>query len=217
MRATEATDLVGYARVSSTEQNTNLQRDALHAAGVSLIYEEQRSAVKRRPELEKALASLTPGKALVVYKVDRLARSLSHLLHILERIQAAGAGFRSLTESLDTTSPSGRMTLQMIGAFAEYERALIRERSMAGQYAARQRGALIGRPRSLTSDEQKAAFDMLVAGQQQRAVAKHFGVHESSIKRVWLRVTKPDSPAVRMQKRGDAFGPRSMAKATEPR
>lgn len=192
--------LIGYARVSSTEQETTLQRDALSRAGVRRVYEEKRSAVKKRPALALALSSLEPGQTLVVYKVDRLARSLSDLLQILDAVDTAGASFKSLTEPIDTSSPAGRMTLQLLGAFAEFERAMIRERSMAGQAAARQRGARIGRPRALSPKQQAAVYEALSAGvASMSSLALRYGVHVSTIKRVWLRVAKPDSPAVALR------------------
>lgn len=188
--------LVGYARVSSTEQETALQRDALARAGVERVYEEKRSAVRRRPQLELALSALSSGDVLVVYKTDRLARSLVDLLHIIERVGGAGASFRSLTEPIDTSTPAGRMTLQLLGAFAEFERAMIRERSMAGQAAARDRGAVIGRPRALSVAQQGEAYAAWREGATMADLSRRYGVHLSSIKRVVLRVELPDSPAV---------------------
>lgn len=188
--------LIGYARVSTSEQETTLQRDALSTAGVERVFEEKRSAVKRRPQLAEALSSLRPGDVLTVYKVDRLARSLIDLLQIIERVSKSGASFRSLTEPIDTSSPAGRMTLQLLGAFAEFERAMIRERSMAGQEAARRRGAKIGRPRALSVEDQHAVYSLLRKGRTMAELSRRFGVHLSSIKRVKLRIEQPDSPAV---------------------
>lgn len=188
--------LIGYARVSTSEQETTLQRDALSTAGVERVFEEKRSAVKRRPELAAALSCLRPGDVLTVYKVDRLARSLIDLLQIIERVAKAGASFRSLTEPIDTSSPAGRMTLQLLGAFAEFERAMIRERSMAGQEAARRRGAKIGRPRALSVEDQHAVYSLLRKGRTMAELSRRFGVHLSSIKRVKLRIEQPNSPAV---------------------
>jgi len=188
--------LIGYARVSTSEQETTLQRDALTKAGVERVYEEKRSSVKKRPQLLCALASLKEGDTLMVYKVDRLARSLMDLLHIIERVTKAGATFRSLTEPIDTSSPAGRMTLQLLGAFAEFERAMIRERSMAGQEAARRRGAAIGRPRALSEVDQAHVYALLRQGCSMSSLGRRFGVHLSSIKRIKLRIEKPNSPAV---------------------
>lgn len=112
--------LIGYARVSTQEQETHLQIDALKRAGVEKIHEEKRSGGDRkRPVLEQVLSELQPGDTLVVYKLDRIARSLSHLLEVLDRIEKSGAGFLSVTEVIDTKSPAGRMMMQIIGAFAE--------------------------------------------------------------------------------------------------
>ncbi|MEZ0202881.1 recombinase family protein [Ideonella sp.] len=191
---------IGYARVSSTEQETALQRDALSKAGVALVFEEKRSAVKSRPQLAAALSALTPGQTLLVYKVDRLARSLFDLLGIIARIQDAGASFRSLTEPIDTSTPAGRMTLQLLGAFAEFERAMIRERSMAGQEAAIRRGARNGRPRALTETQEAEAYRAVKEGASMTSQARLYGCNLSSIKRVMLRIDKPDSPAVRKKK-----------------
>ena len=132
--------LVGYARASTNDQETRLQRDALRKAGAERVYEEKASAVAKRPELERCLANMRPGDVLVVWKLDRLARSLRDLLTILERLHAAGAGIRSLTEPVDTATPAGMLMVQVLGAVAQFERSIIRERVMAGQRAARARG-----------------------------------------------------------------------------
>lgn len=136
--------LIGYARVSTQEQETNAQIDALTKAGCERIYQEKRSGGNmRRPQLEELLLSLSPGQTVVVYKLDRIARSLKDLLAIIERIEAAGAEFRSLTEHMDTKSPAGRMIFQIVGAFAEFERELIRERTRVGMQAAMKRGVVV--------------------------------------------------------------------------
>ena len=126
--------LIGYARVSRAEgQDLTPQVSALEAAGCRRIHEERASGGRwDRPELTRLLGRLTAGDVLVVWKLDRLSRSLKDLLLILERISAVGAGFRSLTESIDTTVPAGRMMMQMLGAFAEYEREMVKERTQAG-------------------------------------------------------------------------------------
>lgn len=155
--------LLGYARVSSKEQETFLQVDALHAAGVRLIYREKTSSVGKRPELQKLLAILQPGDVLVVYKMDRIARSLKDLLEILDRVRRAGAAIRSLTEPLDTSGPIGEFMVQVLGAVAQLERSMIRERAVAGQVAARLRGVTWGgRPLVLTDqdmDDIQALYD----------------------------------------------------------
>src|ERR1700738_2450342 len=126
--------LIGYARVSKVDQqDTRAQVKALREAGCKRIYEESASGGRSdRPELHRALDQLREGDILVVWKLDRLSRSLKDLLHILEKIAEADAGFRSITEHVDTTTPAGRMMLQLLGAFAEFERSMIRERTRMG-------------------------------------------------------------------------------------
>ena len=159
----EKSMLIGYARVSTVEQQTALQLDALRKAGCETIYQEKQSAVKARPELDKCLSALRPGDVLIVYKLDRLARSLKHLLYILERLDTVGAGLRSITEPVDTSTPMGKLIIQVLGSVAEFERSLIRERSIAGQVAAIKRGVKIGsRPKKIT-DEQAQEIRKLYA------------------------------------------------------
>ena len=144
--------IYGYARVSTTDQNTAVQLAAFERAGITNIVEEKRSAVKDRPELERLLEVLQPGDVLAVYKLDRLARSVLHFSQVFERLKAKGVGFRSLTESIETDSPQGRMFIHMLSAFAEFERELIRERCLAGQRAARAAGKTWGKKRALPDD-----------------------------------------------------------------
>lgn len=139
--------LIGYARVSTADQDTAPQLDALLANGCVTIHEDIASGGSRkRPNLQKALASIHPGDTLVVLRIDRLARSLSHLLEIVEDLRAKGAHFKSLGDPIDTTSAQGMLMMQLLGAFAEFERALIRERTAAGIKVARERGARFGNP-----------------------------------------------------------------------
>lgn len=169
--------LVGYARVSTLDQDTALQLDAFAVAGVGQVYMEKVSAVARRPELQRALSALQPGDVLVVYKLDRLARSLRDLLGLLERLAAIGAGFRSLTEPIDTSSPAGMLMVHMLGAVAQFERSLIRERCMAGQAAARARGQTWGRPAHFTPAETRAVARLWRGGWgDQPTLAAMFGV-----------------------------------------
>lgn len=176
--------LIGYARVSTKDQETHLQIDALTRAGVVKIYQEKASAVSARPQLQACLSSLKKGDVLIVYKMDRVARSLKDLLSILERITAIGASIKSLTEPLDTTGPIGVFMLQVLGAFAQLERSLIRERTVAGQVAAWQRGQVFGRPKRLSPELEAAMlarYDEKVdkaTGKKlsQPKVAKEFGV-----------------------------------------
>lgn len=179
--------LVGYARVSTLDQETSLQRDALKRAGVRRVWEEKASAVARRPVLDQALSSMRRGDVLVVWKLDRLARSMRDLLSLLERLESMGCGFRSLTEPIDTSSPLGEFVLQVLGAVAQFERRLIRERSIAGQVAAYERGVRWGGTKQRTlSDSQVAAVRRAYASGKWTMVAlgQRFGVSRTSISRV---------------------------------
>lgn len=190
--------LFGYARVSTSEQDTSLQIDALTKAGAERIHQEKRSGANvHRPELELLLMQLRPGDTVMVYKLDRLARSLSDLLRILARVEAAGAAFRSLTEVIDTSTPAGRMMMQLLGAFAEFERGMIRERAMAGQLAAKDRGVTFGRSRAMSPGEERECVRKWQSGRYTKTeLARLYGCHISSIKRAILRVENPASPAV---------------------
>lgn len=175
--------LIGYARVSTDEQNTALQIKALKVAGVRLIHQESASGAADRPVLEKVLLSLKPGDVLLAYKVDRLARSLYDLMRVFRAVEAAGATFKSLTEPIETTTPAGRLMVQMLGAFAEFERALIRERCMAGAAVARQQGVRFGRPPALSDDQKEQARALVAEGYELREVADKFGVSIDTIQR----------------------------------
>ncbi|MFT4266150.1 MAG: recombinase family protein [Xenophilus sp.] len=175
--------LVGYARVSTVEQDTRLQRDALRAAGVRRVYEEKGSGVGPRPELHRALDALSPGDVLVVWKLDRFARSVRHLWEVLDRIRAAGAGFRSLTEPVDTSSPLGEFVLSVLGAVSQFERALIRERCEAGRRAAMARGVKFGRSPLVVGEGAQAAADLYAAGATVAEIAAMFGVSDVAIRR----------------------------------
>lgn len=145
--------LIGYARVSTEDQTLGPQLDALRAAGVREVFEEFASGASRsRPQLAAALTRVQRGDTLVVARIDRLARSLSHLLLVVEGLRAKGAHFRSLADPIDTSGPSGVLVLQMLGAVAEFERSLIRERTKAGLRAAKARGRLGGNPGLRTRD-----------------------------------------------------------------
>ena len=139
--------LLGYARVSTEDQATNAQTDELHAAGCAAIYQEHGSGASRaRPELARLMREIRPGDVLVVVRLDRLARSVSHLLEVIERLEESGAHFRSLRDPIDTSTPQGMFSLQVLGAVAQLERALISERTKAGIKAAQARGKLSGNP-----------------------------------------------------------------------
>lgn len=186
----------GYARVSSTEQDTALQLDAFRRAEVTDISQEKRSARKQRPVLDALIERLQPGDELVVYKVDRIARSIRDLASILDHCQSLGIAFRSLTEPFDTRTPAGRMMVQLLGIVAEFEWHMIRDRSMAGQEAAAARGTKIGRRRKLSPAQEAAIYKALCAGTTMAALGRTYNVHLSCIKRVKLRVEMPESPAV---------------------
>lgn len=139
--------LIGYGRVSTEDQQTQAQREALSGAGCTIIFEEKASGGdRRRPELAEALRLLKRGDTLVVTRIDRLGRSLSHLLEVIETIRAKGGHFRSLSDPIDTSSPQGLFTLQVLGAAAEFERALVRERTKAGLASAAKQGRVGGNP-----------------------------------------------------------------------
>jgi DNA invertase Pin-like site-specific DNA recombinase len=142
---------IGYARVSTEEQNLDLQLHALEAAGCDLIFDDKgiSGAALTRPGLSQAFKTLQPGDTLIVWRLDRLGRSLSHLIHMLEDFGKRGIGFTSLNDPVDTTTASGRLILQVLGALAEFERSLISERTLAGLSAARRRGRTLGRPKKL--------------------------------------------------------------------
>lgn len=150
--------LIGYARVSTDDQNLDLQRDALKHVGCSQIFEDQISGAKaERPGLTKALEYLRSGDVIIVWRLDRLSRSLKDLIEIVNQLEAKNIGFKSLQESIDTTSTSGRLIFHIFGALAEFERNLIRERTNAGLTAARARGRLGGRPPRLSQEKQALA------------------------------------------------------------
>jgi DNA invertase Pin-like site-specific DNA recombinase len=147
--------LIGYARVSTEEQNLALQFDALTRAGCDRIFQDEgiTGVSMNRPALNDMLVSLRPGDVLVTWKLDRLGRSLSHLIGIIEDLSERGIGFRSLSEVIDTTTAGGMLIFHVMGALAQFERALISERTRAGMAAAKARGARIGRPPKLAEDE----------------------------------------------------------------
>jgi len=184
-----ASMLLGYARVSKGDQQTAPQLRALKDAGCQKIFEESASGGRwDRPELQRVLGQLREGDTLVVWKLDRLSRSLKDLLLILEKVEAAGAKFRSLTEAVDTSGPAGRMVMQMLGAFAEFERAMIRERTKAGLAEARAKGRTPGRKPRLTAAQEKEIVDAVASGRKTAAdMARVFAVHPSTVSRLLTR------------------------------
>jgi DNA invertase Pin-like site-specific DNA recombinase len=181
--------LTGYARVSTSEQETAAQVAALKAAGCERIYREKASGGRwDRPELQRLLDQLRKGDVLVVWKLDRLSRSLRDVLIIMERLADAKAGFRSLTEAIDTTTAAGRMMMQMVGAFAEFERAMLRERTKAGLDAAREQGRIGGRRPKLSPQQQAEIRKMVTRGDKTAAdAARLFKVHPATVSRLLAR------------------------------
>ncbi|MCW5222825.1 recombinase family protein [Verminephrobacter aporrectodeae subsp. tuberculatae] len=187
--------MIGYARVSTQDQDTALQQDALAVHGVRRVYVESGSGVGPRPQLQVALAALGQGDTLVVWKLDRVARSLADLLAIQSRLKNVGASIRSLTEPLDTSSPLGEFTFQILGAVAQLERSMIRERVMAGQAAARARGQRWGRRRALSLEDEAQVVSMYAAGSYTMVeLADVWGVGLGTIKCAVYRVLRPDAP-----------------------
>ncbi|UOQ75107.1 recombinase family protein (plasmid) [Hymenobacter cellulosilyticus] len=150
---------IGYARVSTRDQNLELQLDALQKAGCDIIFQEKVSGVsKARPELDKLLASLRTGDTVTIYKLDRLGRSLKHLLDMVAELEFKGVGLVSLTDAINTTSAQGRLVFNLFASLAEFERELIRERTTAGLAAARARGRVGGRRRGLSDEAERTAI-----------------------------------------------------------
>ena len=189
--------LIGYARVSTGEQTTAAQVAALKTSGCELIFRDNASGGRwDRPELHKLLSQLRKGDVLVVWTLDRLSRSLRDVLTIMERVQERHAGFRSLKEAVDTTTPAGRMMMQMVGAFAEFERAMLKERTKAGLDAARKEGRIGGRPPKLKPHQQQEIVTLVKQGKKTAAdAARLFGVHPATVSRL-LRRTWIESSTV---------------------
>jgi|APCry1669192319_1035405.scaffolds.fasta_scaffold17231_2 DNA invertase Pin-like site-specific DNA recombinase len=188
--------LVGYMRVSSDSdrQTTNLQRDALTETGVDSrhLFEDHGSGAKDdRPGLSEALAFVRPGDVLVVWKLDRLGRSLSHLLSIINELKEKRVAFRSLTEGMDTTTPSGELLFHVFGALAQYERALTTERVVAGLAAARRRGRIGGRPPAIVGEKLEAITTALKGGMNKAAVCRNFGVKRTTLIETLARISWP--------------------------
>jgi DNA invertase Pin-like site-specific DNA recombinase len=164
--------LIGYARVSTIEQTLDLQQDALRQAGCEQVFTDHISGAKsERPGLTQALEFGRSGDILVVWKLDRLGRSLKQLIEIVTELQKRNVGFRSLTENIDTTSPGGKLIFHIFGSLAEFERDLIRERTLAGLAAARARGRRGGRPRVAgLNDEKKIAFARALYNDKQQSI-----------------------------------------------
>jgi DNA invertase Pin-like site-specific DNA recombinase len=178
---------IGYARVSTRDQNLGLQLDALRKAGCDgRIYQDEGVSGKltTRPQLDKCIAAVSPGDTLVVLKLDRLGRSLQHLVTVVNELKERGVGFRSLTENIDTTTNSGRLIFHIFAALAEFERGLIIERTMAGLDTARANGKVGGRRPALTPTRAKLALHMLDEGEKVADVARAFSVSRATIYRL---------------------------------
>jgi DNA invertase Pin-like site-specific DNA recombinase len=176
--------LVGYGRVSTTDQNPALQEDALRAAGCQKLFLETISSGKKdRPQLTAALDYVREGDTLVVWRLDRLARSLHQLIETVNALKKRGIALKSLNEDIDTGTPGGMLIFHVFGAIAEFERGIIRERTKAGVAAAKARGRNGGRPAKLDVEKTQHAMTMLAAGTSVSSVARSFGVSRSTVLR----------------------------------
>lgn len=174
--------LIGYVRVSTNDQNTALQRNALESAGCELIFEDKISGkVSDRPGLKKVLRTLSEGDTLVVWKLDRLGRSMRHLVGLVEELREKGVNFRSLTDSIDTSTPMGRFFFHVMGALAEMERELIVERTLAGLAVARAEGRIGGRRPKFSDDGWAQMGRLIKGGMDRKQVAIIFDVGVSTL------------------------------------
>ena len=177
---------IGYARVSTTDQNLDLQLAVLKEAGCGRIFQEKISGAKRnRPELQRLLDQLRPDDVVVVWKLDRLARSTQNLLELADQIKNAEASFCSLSEPwADTASPSGKMIMTVFAGISEFERDLIRERTGAGRAAAKERGVRFGRPEKMNEEQKLLAKRLLQEDKSVSEIARTFNVHKATIYRL---------------------------------
>lgn len=175
--------IIGYTRVSTLEQTSDLQRDALKEAGATITYEDKASGKSTdRPELANCLKALREGDTLVVWRLDRLGRNLQDLIRIVNELEERGVKFKSLKESVDTGGPAGKLVFHLFAALAEFERELVRERTMAGLEAARARGRKGGRPQLLNANQQRAAMAMMKNREMSVAeIGRQFGVSRSTL------------------------------------
>ena len=177
---------IGYARVSTHDQSLQLQIDALKAVGCERIFCDQgvSGAVAEREGLREALRNLQPGDKLVVWRLDRLGRSLIHLVNLINDLAGRKIEFQSISERIDTSSSGGRLVFHMMAALAEFERSLISERTRAGMTAVQKRGGHVGRPRALNDTNRRRAIDLVVVdGESVASVAKLFKVHPRTLMR----------------------------------
>ncbi|MDQ1120239.1 DNA invertase Pin-like site-specific DNA recombinase [Pseudoxanthomonas sp. SORGH_AS 997] len=193
------TMIIGYARVSTGDQNLDLQILALKAAGCTKIYTDQGVSGRHgsRPGLHKALRRLKPGGKLVVWRLDRLGRSLINLVQLLDVLGERDICFQSLTESIDTASSGGRLVFHIMAALAEFERSLISERTRAGLAAARVQGRKLGRRPSLTVEQCVEASELAqLRGWDSKQLAKHYGVHPRTLARLMAQQQDQVEPAL---------------------
>lgn len=173
---------IGYARVSTSDQTTALQLDALTAEGCDHIYVDELSGARKdRPELEKALALVRGGDVLVIWKLDRLGRSLSHLIEIADRIREQGGAIKCLTQSIDTTTAGGKLFFHMLAAISEFERGTMAERIKEGMAASTRRGGVMGRPKKLGNGQLAIARKMLDNGDSVSSVAREFDISRTTL------------------------------------
>ncbi|WP_042337766.1 recombinase family protein [Paraburkholderia ferrariae] len=178
--------MIGYARVSTDDQNLDLQIQALDRLGCDKVFTDRgiSGSATSRPGLDRALSRLKPGDKLVVWRLDRLGRSLAHLVRLLESLGQRNVRFQSITEHIDTSSSGGRLVFHMMAALAEFERALISERTLAGMAAARANGKRLGRRPLLSSAQVQQARQLLEEAWEARDVAAHLGVHPRTLSRM---------------------------------
>lgn len=175
---------IGYARVSTVDQNPNAQRDALKLAGCEKIVTEKVSGASlKRPKLEKLLSSLNSGDVLTVWRLDRVGRSLPHLLDVVADLKARKVGFQSLNETIDTTTANGELIFHIFASVAQFERSLLVERTQAGLVSAKKRGVRLGRPPALKAAQIKHAQKLLESGERPSAVAVSLGVNRATLYR----------------------------------
>jgi len=198
---------IGYARVSTDDQQLHLQLDALTTAGCTQIFHDEgiSGAQVQRPGLDAALTALTPGDVLVVWRLDRLGRSMPHLVSLVHTLGLQGVGFQSLMEAMNTTTAGGKLVFHIMGALAEFERALIAERSQAGMQAARRRGTHLGRPGKLTREQVVHAVRMVRDGMETvSGMASLYGVDRVTLHRALKRAAASDV----LRDSGASFPPR---------
>ncbi len=172
----------GYARVSTDDQNLDLQIDALKKAGCKRIFREKKSgASRKRPKLDAVLAALQPGDTLVVWKLDRLGRSFRHLIDVIEGLEERGVGFVSLSDGIDTTTATGKLVCRIISAIADFERSLISERTRAGMMAAKKRGKAVGRKRAISPATVDQAVILLRDHLPLKRVARQLDVSRTTL------------------------------------